>query len=227
VVVAAPVIPAPAIKVSVTQLPAQPSPSVAVRQRNPAPAPAQVAVVAQQEPAQSVQEDQVNGPRAVRIVTQKEAVGWRIRPQMQQEVLTWRNTTARWLVQSPNPFLLSRLLGLTDEQRSRIAATQESYSRNIVARQEQIEKEESLYNTLLEADQFDRNAALAQFDRVIQARAELERTNAAMSLEMRESLTQAQWIQLQTTFRLPYLNDRLYAPNTQKFQWPVGQRSQQ
>jgi hypothetical protein len=45
----------------------------------------------------------------------------------------------------------------------------------------------------------DRGAILTQLDRVIQARGEMERTNAAMTLEMREYLTHAQWMKLQTS----------------------------
>jgi Spy/CpxP family protein refolding chaperone len=172
-----------------------------------------VAAVPPQQVNPRIQEDRLNAPLlAVRVPVQKE--GFR-----------WRTATARTTTWLQNPFMLSSL-GLTDEQRSRIDATLEAYSLNIAARTEQMEKEESLYNALLEADQVDRNAALAQLDRVIQARAELERANAAMTLEMREYVTQAQWIQLQTVFRLPYQSDRLYGrPVIRTFQWSTGKNS--
>jgi Spy/CpxP family protein refolding chaperone len=95
----------------------------------------------------------------------------------------------------PNPAQLERL-GLTAEQRERIDRTLQSHSQTMGANSERLQKEEAEFNRLLEADPINRNAVLAQLDRVIQARAEMERTHAAMQLEMREYLTQAQWLQL-------------------------------
>ena len=87
-------------------------------------------------------------------------------------------------------------LGLTDEQKARLERTVEAYRQTIDSNSERLEKEETQFARLLEADPIDRGAFLTQLDRVIQARAEVERTNAAITLEMRDYLTHAQWMQL-------------------------------
>ena len=45
----------------------------------------------------------------------------------------------------------------------------------------------------------------SQIERVVQARAEMERTNSQMTLEIRQNLTRAQWVQLQTETLQPYI----------------------
>jgi uncharacterized membrane protein len=98
----------------------------------------------------------------------------------------------------PNTWLLAGL-GLTDEQKARIEKTLEAHRQNIDSTRERLDKEETQFAQLLAADPMDRGAILTQLDRVIQARGEMERTNAAMTLEMREYLTHAQWLKLQTS----------------------------
>jgi len=99
---------------------------------------------------------------------------------------------------------LVQQLGLTDDQKAKIERAYENHRQNIVSSTQMLDKEEAQLAKLLEADPIDRNAVLTQTDHVIQARGEVERTNSAMTLEMRESLTLAQWMQLQSTpqFRL-------------------------
>jgi hypothetical protein len=94
-----------------------------------------------------------------------------------------------------NPALVERL-GLTEDQKARIERAYENHRLQIMSTTEQLEKEEALLKKLLEAEPLDRNAILAQIDRVVQARGELERTNSVMTLEMREVLTPAQWAQV-------------------------------
>ena len=88
-------------------------------------------------------------------------------------------------------------LGLTDDQKNRIEKTFESHRQDLASRTDTLNKEEAQLAKLLEADPLDRNAVFAQIDRVTQARSELERANSVMTLEMREVLTRAQWMQLQ------------------------------
>src|SRR5262245_17089390 len=97
-----------------------------------------------------------------------------------------------------NTALVERL-GLTEEQKAKIERTFENHRQNIVSATAQLEKEELTLNRLLEAETIDRNAILSQIDRVVQARGEVERTNSAMTLEMREHLTRDQWMQLPRT----------------------------
>jgi len=104
-----------------------------------------------------------------------------------------------------NTALVQRL-GLTDDQKAKIERTFENHRQSIVSSTELLEKEEAQLARLLEADPVDRNAVLTQIDRVVQARGEMERVNAGMTMEMREILTRAQWMQLQgspqTRFRV-------------------------
>ena len=100
--------------------------------------------------------------------------------------------TAWWT----NTALVARL-GLTDVQKSRIESTFEAHRQNLVSSKELLEKEEAQLARLLEAEAIDRSAVFTQINRVTQARGEMERANATMTLEMREQLTRAQWMQLQ------------------------------
>jgi Spy/CpxP family protein refolding chaperone len=61
-----------------------------------------------------------------------------------------------------------------------------------------VEKEETILEPLLSAEQPDESRVLAQIDKVAQARAELEKANARMLLGLRGVLTTAQWKTLQT-----------------------------
>jgi Spy/CpxP family protein refolding chaperone len=95
-----------------------------------------------------------------------------------------------------NTALVARL-GLTDDQKTKIETTFQNYAQRLGTAAETLQREETQLSRLLEADPLDRNAVLSQIDRVVQARGELERANATMTLEMREHLTRTQWLQLQ------------------------------
>jgi TonB family protein len=100
-----------------------------------------------------------------------------------------------------NTALVNRL-GLTDDQKARIERAYENHRQRIALSTAQLEKEEAQLARLLEAETVDRNAVLSQIDRVTQARGDMERSNSAMTLEMREVLTRAQWMQLQPSQRV-------------------------
>jgi TonB family protein len=93
-------------------------------------------------------------------------------------------------------------LGLTDDQKTKLEKTFENHRQDLAARTDTLNKEEAQLSKLLEADPLDRNAVFAQIDRVTQARSELERANSVMTMEMREVLTRAQWMQLQPPQRI-------------------------
>jgi Spy/CpxP family protein refolding chaperone len=61
-----------------------------------------------------------------------------------------------------------------------------------------VEKQETILEPLVSADQPNEAQILAQIDKVAQARAELEKTNARMLLGLRGVLTADQWKKLQT-----------------------------
>jgi Spy/CpxP family protein refolding chaperone len=88
-------------------------------------------------------------------------------------------------------------LGLTDDQKAKIERAFENHRLTLISNRNALEKEESQLTQLLNTERLDRNAVSAQILRVVNARGEMERTNAAMTLEMREQLTKAQWAQLQ------------------------------
>jgi TonB family protein len=113
-----------------------------------------------------------------------------------------RSQGAWWM----NTATIARL-GLTDDQKTKLEKTFESHRQDLASRTETLNKEEAQLAKLLEADPLDRNAVFAQIDRVTQARGELERANSVMTMEMREVLTRAQWMQLQPSQRA-----RLSAP---------------
>jgi Spy/CpxP family protein refolding chaperone len=91
---------------------------------------------------------------------------------------------------------LVQRLGITDEQKAKLDRAFENHRPKLESSKDLLEKEEAQLAKLLDADTVDRNAVLSQIDRVIQARGEMERANSAMTLEMREVLTRAQWNQV-------------------------------
>ncbi|MBI2149441.1 MAG: periplasmic heavy metal sensor [Acidobacteria bacterium] len=101
-----------------------------------------------------------------------------------------------------NTALVTRL-GVTDDQKSRLERAYQNHRQDVASTTGLLEKEEAQLARLLEAEPLDRNAVLAQADRVIQARSEMERTNMAMTLEMREALTRDQWLQVPRNTWLP------------------------
>ena len=88
-------------------------------------------------------------------------------------------------------------LALTEDQKSKIGRAFENHSRNIMNSSGVLEKEEMQLARLLEAESIDHVAVLNQTNRVIQSRGEVDRETAAMTLEMHEQLTRAQWMKLQ------------------------------
>jgi len=101
------------------------------------------------------------------------------------------NPGAWWM----DPATVQRL-GLTDDQKAKIDRAFENHRQRMISTTAQLEKEEAQLSRLLETDPLDRGAILTQIDRVVQARGEVELVNSAMTLEMREYLTRAQWTQL-------------------------------
>jgi hypothetical protein len=115
-----------------------------------------------------------------------------------------------------NAALVARL-GLTAEQMKKVEATFDQYRQAIVQNTTDLAREEAALERLLETDPLEPAKIISpQIDRVIQARGELERTNSKMTLEMRQSLTRAQWVQLQMETQLPAQN--------YSFQMPVQTR---
>ena len=102
------------------------------------------------------------------------------------------SATGAWWTNS----VTAESLGLTADQKTKLERTYENHKQKIVSSTETLEKEEAQLARLLAAESLDRNAVFTQIDRVVQARGEVERANSAMTMEMRETLTRAQWLQL-------------------------------
>jgi len=92
--------------------------------------------------------------------------------------------------------LMTRL-GLSDVQKARIENIFQTHRQDLMTSKDALEREEVQLSKLLAADTIDRPSVLTQINKVIQARSDMERANATMTLEMREQLTPAQWTQLQ------------------------------
>jgi Spy/CpxP family protein refolding chaperone len=115
-------------------------------------------------------------------------------------------------------------LGLTDVQKSKIESTFEAHRQNLASRKDQLEKEEAQLSKLLDAESIDRGSVFTQINRVVQARGEMERENAAMTLEMREQLTHAQWTQLQASQPRWTTQPYFTAPGGLEIAAPAGAR---
>jgi Spy/CpxP family protein refolding chaperone len=88
-------------------------------------------------------------------------------------------------------------LKLTDSQRKAMDDIYQQHRLTLVDLHGALEKEELTMEPLIRAEQPDENKILAQIDKVAQARAELEKANARMLLDIRQQLTPEQWKTLQ------------------------------
>jgi Spy/CpxP family protein refolding chaperone len=88
-------------------------------------------------------------------------------------------------------------LKLTDSQRKAMDDVYQQHRLTLVDLHAALQKEELTMEPLIRADQPDEGKILAQIDRVAQARAELEKANARMLLDIRRQLTPEQWKQVQ------------------------------
>lgn len=94
-----------------------------------------------------------------------------------------------------NPRMIDRLK-LTDDQRKAMDQTLYEHREKLIDLQATLEKAELAMQPLMSADQPDRAAMEAQIDKVVEARAALERANSLFLLDIRMKLTSDQWKQL-------------------------------
>lgn len=88
-------------------------------------------------------------------------------------------------------------LALSEDQQKKIEAEFQQRRLKLIDLSAAVEKQEAMLEPLLAVDQPDEKKVLAQIDKVAQARAELEKENAAMLLGFRRVLTVEQWKKLQ------------------------------
>ncbi len=93
---------------------------------------------------------------------------------------------------------ISQKLGLSADQQKKMDDIFQQSRLKLIDQHAAVEKEETILEPLLAAEQPDEARILAQIDKVAQSRAELEKANARMLLGLRGVLTTAQWKTLQT-----------------------------
>jgi Spy/CpxP family protein refolding chaperone len=93
---------------------------------------------------------------------------------------------------------VAQKLGLSTDQQKKMDDIFQQSRLKLIDQHAAVEKEETILEPLLSAEQPDETRVLAQIDKVAQARAELEKANARMLLGLRGVLTTAQWKTLQT-----------------------------
>jgi Spy/CpxP family protein refolding chaperone len=91
---------------------------------------------------------------------------------------------------------LMQKIGVSDEQVQRIEKIFQDHRLQLIDLHATLEKQEAILEPLVEADQPDESQVTAQIDKVAQARANLEKSNAQMLLAIRRVLTVDQWKKL-------------------------------
>ena len=95
-----------------------------------------------------------------------------------------------------NPKVIERLK-LTDDQRKAFDQILLDHREKLIDLHANVEKAELAMEPLVQAEQPNESAILAQIDKVAQARAELEKAHARYLLALRSKLTPEQWKQVQ------------------------------
>jgi periplasmic protein CpxP/Spy len=90
----------------------------------------------------------------------------------------------------------AQALGLTGDQIKKMDDTFQQFRLKLIDLNASVRKEEAIMEPLLGAEQPDEAKIVAQIDKVVQARAELEKTNARMLLGIRRLLTLEQWYKM-------------------------------
>lgn len=96
-----------------------------------------------------------------------------------------------------NPSTVQRL-GLTKDQQRRIEDIFQQNRLKLIDLRATLEKEQAILDPLLSAERPQEARVLAQFDRVAEARLELEKANARMLWAFRMVLSSDQWKELQS-----------------------------
>ncbi len=92
---------------------------------------------------------------------------------------------------------LVKQLNLSDDQRKAMDGILQDHRMKLIDLRANLEKAEVEMGPLMKADTPDEKAIEAQIDRVVAARAELEKANARFLLDIRMQLKPEQWKQLQ------------------------------
>lgn len=91
----------------------------------------------------------------------------------------------------------ARDLNLSDEQRQQIRVVLRDQRATLIDQRAAVEKAEAEVEDLFNDEQVDQKRALEAIDRLVNARGEMTRTYARMSLRLRSVLDADQWRELQ------------------------------
>ena len=94
---------------------------------------------------------------------------------------------------------IAEQLKLTDDQKKAMDAIMLEHREKLIDLRANLQKAELAMEPLMGADQPNDAAIVAQIDKVVQARGDLERANARFLLAIRDKLTADQWKQLQAS----------------------------
>jgi Spy/CpxP family protein refolding chaperone len=109
----------------------------------------------------------------------------------------FRGLPGKWW-QDPN---VRQRLNLTEEQSKKMEEVFRAHRLRLIDLNANLQREEAGLEPLVEADQLDEAKALAQSDRVVQARAELEKANSRFLIGIRKILTPEQWRKMEAERR--------------------------
>jgi Spy/CpxP family protein refolding chaperone len=93
---------------------------------------------------------------------------------------------------------ISEQVGLNSDQKKKMDDIFQQHRLKLIDLNATVQKEETIMEPLVAADQPDEAKIVAQIDKVAQARAELEKANARMLLAIRRVLTPEQYQKLQS-----------------------------
>jgi len=93
---------------------------------------------------------------------------------------------------------MAQRLSLTADQTKKMDDTFQQYRLKLIDLNASVQREETIMEPLVAAEQPDEAKIVAQIDKVAQARAELEKANARMLLGIRRLLTPEQWEKLKS-----------------------------
>ena len=104
---------------------------------------------------------------------------------------------------------LMKRIGVSDDQVTKIEKIFQDHRLHLIDLHADLEKQEAILEPLVEADQPVESQVAAQIDKVAQARANLEKSDAMMLLAIRRVLTVDQWKKLRD---MPGVNTFHYGP---------------
>jgi Spy/CpxP family protein refolding chaperone len=100
-------------------------------------------------------------------------------------------------------------IGVSDDQVAKIEKIFQDHRLQLIDLHADLEKQEAMLEPLVEADQPQESQVVAQIDKVAQARANLEKSDAVMLLAIRRVLTVDQWKKLRD---MPGVNMHHFGP---------------